>query len=138
MVLPVLLTHPITSATRLHSWDAQQGGEGWLLYSFYNIIMGGIALTSVASSYASKAAFCEFQGAQRRLVSLAAKAEGLLETAMPSSIARDLISGRRPEELTNAFESASVAFIALAGIDELTARLSPSELLQVSHTAGRN
>jgi hypothetical protein len=132
VLLPVILAHPIASASLPHSWDFLQGEEGWLLYSFYSLIMIGIILCSIGSSYACQFAYNEFHSAQMRLVSLASKTEGLLETAIPSVIAKDLICGRPAHDLTESFSSATVAFICLAGFEETTCRLTPSELMKAS------
>jgi hypothetical protein len=63
------------------------------------------------------------------LISQASKAQALLETAMPRSIARALIVGQPAAELTRSFPSASIAFIALTDFEQLATTLQPYELL---------
>ena len=66
----------------------------------------------------------------------AARSQALLETAMPADVARALLRGASMASLSAHFESASVAFIALAGFDELMATLAPDEQLKVRGEPG--
>ena len=66
----------------------------------------------------------------------AARSQALLETAMPADVAQALMKGASMASLSAHFDSASVAFIALAGFDELMATLAPDEQLKVSSDAG--
>lgn len=50
---------------------------------------------------------------------------------MPSEVAQALLRGVPMQRLSESYESASVAFIALADFDARMARLAPKEQLQV-------
>jgi class 3 adenylate cyclase len=63
------------------------------------------------------------------LVAQASKAQALLETAVPRSVARALIAGVPAAGLTRSFASASIAFIALADFEERAVHLGPHELI---------
>lgn len=63
------------------------------------------------------------------LVAQAAKAQALLETAVPRSVARALIAGVPAAALTRSFPSASIAFIALTDFEERAVSLGPHELI---------
>lgn len=128
---PILLAHPLAYTLLPDSWDRAQGADGWLLYGSTVALTLGVVSTSLASSYTARAAFVAAHASQVALATQAARSQGLLETAMPTAVARALVSGLEPECITASFESASVAFIALAGFEDITARLPPRELLQV-------
>ena len=135
-LLPVIIMHPVTYLLRPNSWDRAQGYDGWLLYAMTLCIMIGVVAGSLASSYTSEASYLALHKSQISLETTAQRSQGLLETAMPSEIARALISGVPPQALTASFESASVAFIALTSFDIIAARLPPRELLEVGPAAG--
>jgi hypothetical protein len=99
--------------------------------------MTGIAASSVISSYRCESSFLEAHNSKTRLESLATRAEGLLEASMPVSIAQDILCGCPVEEMTHSFASASVAFIALDGFDELSSQLLSTELLRVRRSTLR-
>ena len=130
-ILPIILTHPLVYVLRPDSWDFAQGSDGWLLYAFAVCIMAAIVSTSLASSYTSEASFLASQLSQASLAVQAARSQALLETAIPPTIARALLGGVLPEELTASFESVSIAFIALTGFDDIAARMPPRKLLEV-------
>ena len=130
-ILPIILTHPLVYVLRPDSWDFAQGSDGWLLYAFAVCIMAAIVSTSLASSYTSEASFLASQLSQASLAVQAARSQALLETAIPPTIARALLGGVLPEELTASFDSVSIAFIALTGFDDIAARMPPRKLLEV-------
>lgn len=128
----MILTHPIASAALPSSWDASQGPEGWLQYGFTLVIIGGALVSSLMSSYAGESAHRASHALLAQLDSQAARAQGFLETAMPSYVAQALLSRVPDTELTVSCASATVAFIALTRFDELTAQLHPRQLMEVS------
>lgn len=113
------------------SWDAAQGPEGWFQYGFTLLAVGGALASSVLSSYAGEAAQRASQLLLTKLDAQAARAQGFLETAMPSYVAQALLSRVADTELTVSCESATVAFIALTRFDELTAQQPPAQLMEV-------
>lgn len=131
IITPLILAHPIAATTLLSSWDAKQGPDGWLQYSCTLTVVFAIISTSLLSSYAGEAAHRASQALLTQLDAQAARSQGLLETAMPSYVARALLSRVPDAELTVSCESATVAFIALSRFDELSARMHPRELMQV-------
>ena len=132
VAIPLILAHPIASASLPSSWDALQGPDGWLQYGFTLIIIGGALVSSLMSSYAGESAHRASHALLAQLDSQAARAQGFLETAMPSYVAQALLSRVPDTELTVSCASATVAFIALTRFDELTAQLHPRQLMEVS------
>lgn len=60
-----------------------------------------------------------------------ARCQGLLETAMPPIIAKELLAGTSDEALAASLDSVAIAFITLSDFDAVTARLPPKQLMQV-------
>lgn len=155
---PVLLGHPISFLSNAGSWAAQQGADGWLQYALACIFTSAACSASLASSYGGEAAHRSANEARSRLAlqarigegqlgephaverdsndprvvpMQAARSQALLETAMPSEVAQALLRGVPMQKLSESYDSASVAFIALAGFDARMARMAPKEQLQV-------
>lgn len=127
----MIVAHPVAASTLPSSWDAAQGPDGWLQYACTLFVVCAMMATSLLSSYAGEAAHRASQALLVQLDAQAARSQGLLETAMPSYVARALLSRVSDAELTVSCESATVAFIALSRFDELTARMHPRELMEV-------
>ena len=131
VAVPLVFAHPIAAAVLPDSWDAAQGPEGWFQYGFTLLAVGGALASSVLSSYVGEAAQRASQLLLTQLDAQAARAQGFLETAMPSYVAQALLSRVADTELTVSSESATVAFIALTRFDELTAQQPPAQLMEV-------
>jgi hypothetical protein len=125
LVVPLVLKYAVPS-----SWEALQPSanfdtfeaELWALAAFYIFLTmrNGWELGKVAAAHRETCL---------HLVTQAAKAQALLETAMPRPIARALISGMPAAQLTRSFPSASIAFIALTDFENLATKMEPYELL---------
>jgi hypothetical protein len=66
---------------------------------------------------------------RRKLLAQVAKAQGLLETAMPPVVARAIMSGLPAHSLTRSFPSASIAFICLSDYESHVGTMEPAALL---------
>ena len=135
VAVPVTLTHPIAAAVLPGSWDAMQGPEGWFQYGYTLVLVGGALASNIMSSYTGEAAQRASQLLLAQLSAEAARAQGFLETAMPSYVAQALLSRVPDAELTVSSESATVAFVALTRFDELTAQQPPAKLMEVCAAA---
>lgn len=133
--VPIVLAHPIAAAVLPGSWDATQGPDGWFQYGYTLVFVGGAFASNIMSSYTGEAAQRASQLLLMQLSAEAARAQGFLETAMPSYIAQALLSRVPDAELTVSSENATVAFIALTRFDELTAQQPPAQLMEVCAAA---
>lgn len=123
LIVPIVLRFAVPT-----SWEAASTTFGMLEVELWAISMLYAVLMLRKGWLESQSVAIERQTCVR-LVTQAAKAQALLESAVPRSVARALISGVPVEELTRSFQCASVAFIALVDFEERAVSLRPHELI---------
>lgn len=108
------------------SWEAMHSIEFLCRFAFEVFACIIFLLQTLLGSYRVTEAGRVARAAQRNIISDASLSLALLETSMPSSLARSLLEGVSPESLNRAFAASSIAFIALDDFHAVCSK-DPSE-----------
>lgn len=111
------------------TWESRHAASFWRRFGMEVV---GCVLSlglSLAGSYWALGSSRAARAVRGTLLAKAARAQSLLETAMPPTVAQALLGGTPAYELSRAFGSATVAFIALDDFCDKEAEGNPTALL---------
>lgn len=129
MFLPFIVMPPIAGRFLPRSFEFNSGTSWWDDYATSVALLLVIMCNGLVHSWWLQKESTGQAVKEAELLQQAAKAEALLNTAMPPQIARELMSGRPAAEISRSYNCAYVAFVCLTDYEDKLRQLSPEDVL---------